>query len=80
MSEHIQRIQPILPNGATFSIVESFGRKEVAVLRNDQFVSPTEWASIDTGDDIVRLSDVADELAVYLMKAISWGLNNMEVK
>lgn len=77
---HIDRIQFILPNSATFSIVEYDGRKEVAIMRNDQFVSPTEWAGIDTGDDIVRLSDVADELAVYLMKAISWGLNNMEVK
>lgn len=77
---HIDRIKFVLPNGAEFSIVEYDGRKEVAVIHNHEFVSPTEWASIDTGDDIVRLSNMADELAVYLMKAISWGLNNMEVK
>ena len=77
---NIDRIQTGLPNGAIFSIVQTDRRVEVAVLQNDKFVSITDWAGVNLDDDVLHISRTADDLAVYLVKAISWALNNMEVK
>ena len=77
---NIDRIQTSLPNQATFSIVQIDHRVEVAVLQDDKFVSVTDWAGVNLDDDVLHISRTADDLAVYLVKAISWALNNMEVK
>jgi hypothetical protein len=81
-SKHIDinRIQVVLPNGATCSIVQIDHRLEVAVLQNDEFVSITEWTGATFDDDVAHIARTSDDLALHIVMASRWALNNMEVK
>ena len=63
-----------LSNGALFSVVSIYGRKECAVLQGDDFVDTAEWCSPHNDDDmIVRLSGDGDDFLEILSRAIKWA-------
>lgn len=73
----LENIHFTLPNGATLSIAEVFGNKEIAVIGTDrEFVSAFEWCSPHNDDDtIVRLSGETDELMEIIARADAWAMN-----
>jgi hypothetical protein len=75
----INNIHFALPNGATLSIAEVFGEKEIAVIGTDrEFVSAFEWCSPHNDDDtIVRLSGDIDDLMEIIARASAWATKDV---
>ena len=74
----LNNIHFTLPNGATLSIAEVFGNKEIAVIGTDgEFVSAFEWCSPHNDDEtIVRLSGETDDLMEILARASAWAMKD----